>query len=138
MNESPRYAPRPRLFSTTKRLSSPGRRRACRSACCAISSPHERPGAVACRCSGKPTRREGEPMSSQPSGKVRCTWIEVRGASRADPGEIALVYYVVEDANVVLTDAQGQRRKDTDDRSASARIAPGEDAAILYEKALIV
>jgi len=73
-------------------------------------------------------------MSSQPSGKVRCTWIEVRGASRADPGEIALVYYVVEGANVVLTDAEGQRRKDADDRSLSARIGPEENCAVVARR----
>ena len=64
---------------------------------------------------------------AQPSrSEVHCTWIEVRGASRADPGEIALIHYVMDGAMVVLTDAQGQHRKDGDGGPLTARISHGE------------
>ena len=61
-------------------------------------------------------------MSDQPAVKPRCTWIEVRGASGADPGEIAVVYYIVDGEVVLLTNAQGQRCKDDGDNPLSARI----------------
>jgi hypothetical protein len=98
-------------------------------------------------------------MSDQTSVKPRCTWIEVRGVSGADPGEIALVYYTVDGEFVLLTDAQGQRRNSDSGNSSSARICPGEDCAavarrlarrpthgilesrdrpLLYEKVLII
>jgi hypothetical protein len=74
-------------------------------------------------------------MSTQPSGKVRCTWIEVRGPSGADPGEIELVYYVADGGIVVLTDAQGQRRDDEDGHSLSIRVRTGEDCAVVARRA---
>jgi hypothetical protein len=73
-------------------------------------------------------------MSSQPSGKVRCTWIEVRGPSGGDPGEIALVYYVVDGGLVVLTDALGQRRNDEDGNFLGVRVRFGEDCAIVARR----
>ena len=76
----------------------------------------------------------GNHASSRPSGKVRCTWIEMRGPSGADPGEIALVYYLVDGAMVVLTDAHGQRRNGEDGHVLSERIHPGEDCAIVARR----
>jgi hypothetical protein len=95
-------------------------------------------------------------MSGQLSDKVLCTWIEVRGTSRVDPGEITLIYYIVDGASVVLTDANGQRRDDDDGRALSTRVGAGDDCAavarrlarrpkrdgrerpLLYEKVLII
>jgi hypothetical protein len=73
-------------------------------------------------------------MPSRPSGKVRCTWIEVRGPSGADPGEIALVYYLVDGAMVVLTDAHGQRRTDEEGHSSQGGIGRGEDCAVVARR----
>ncbi len=73
-------------------------------------------------------------MSGESSSKVRCTWIEIRGPSGADPGEIALVYYVVDGASVALTDAQGQRRNDESGNALSARVAAGEDPTIVARR----
>jgi hypothetical protein len=69
-----------------------------------------------------------------PSEKPRCTWIEVRGPSGADPGEIALVYYIVDGAMVALTDAQGQRRNDEDGKYIGAHVHPGEDCTIVARR----
>lgn len=73
-------------------------------------------------------------MSNQPSGKVRCTWIEVRRPLGSDPGEIALIYYVIDGGKVVLTDAQGQRRNDEDGHALCAHVPPGEDSAIVARR----
>ena len=73
-------------------------------------------------------------MSGQSFRKARCTWIEVRGSSGSDPGEIALVYYVVDGARVVLTDANGQRRNGEDGCLVSAGVLPGGDCAVVARR----
>jgi hypothetical protein len=66
--------------------------------------------------------------------KVRCTWIETRGASPADPGEIVLIYYLVDGTTLVLTDAQGQPSKDVVGAPWRQSFEPGDDPALVAKR----
>lgn len=69
-----------------------------------------------------------------PSLKVRCTWMEVRGASPDDPGEIALVHYIVDGSVLLLTDEQGQPRKNEVGAIPKVEIRPGGDPVVLARR----
>lgn len=73
-------------------------------------------------------------MTTEPSAKIHCTWIEVRGSSGIDPGEIALIYYVSNGPRVSLTDALGQLLKDSDGRILGGEAQPGETHAALAKR----
>src|SRR5579859_1595288 len=73
-------------------------------------------------------------MATLPSAKIHCTWIEVRGASGSDPGEIALIYYVADGAKVSLTDALGQPLKDSDGRTLGGEARPSENCVALAKR----
>ncbi len=65
------------------------------------------------------------------SPKVHCTWMEVRGASPDDPGEIALVHYIIDGSVLLLTDEQGQPRKNEGGAMPRVEIGPGGDPVAL-------
>ena len=73
-------------------------------------------------------------MTTELSAKVHCAWIEVRGASGTDPGEIALIYFVSDGPRVSLTDALGQPLKDCDGRILCGEARPGENCAALAKR----
>ena len=73
-------------------------------------------------------------MTTELSAKIRCTWIEVRGSSGADPGEIALIYYVIDGPTVSLTDALGRPLKDGGGCILSGEARPGENRAAVAKQ----
>ena len=60
--------------------------------------------------------------------------MQVRGASPSDPGEIALVHYVIDGSLVLLTDEQGQPRKNEGGATLRAEIGPREEAVALAKR----
>jgi len=66
--------------------------------------------------------------------EVASTWITVRGASDRDPGEIAVIHFIVVGRVLALTDAQGQPCKDRSGTAFRTEVGPGEDAAILARR----
>jgi hypothetical protein len=65
---------------------------------------------------------------------VHCTWIEVRGPSAFDQGEIAFVYFVVNGELVVLTDAQGRPCKNDSGAAPTVQIGPRQDVALVARR----
>src|SRR5207244_3107371 len=51
-------------------------------------------------------------IHGEPQSEVLCTWMQVRGDSPLDSGEVALIHYIVRGGNLELVDAQGERLED--------------------------
>lgn len=61
------------------------------------------------------------------TAEVHCVWVQVRGSTVNDPGEIAPRYYIVDDGVLLLTDAQGEILTDDDDATFQYALSASDD-----------
>ncbi len=73
-------------------------------------------------------------MVSAPVADIRCTWIELRGAWDEDPGEIALIHYIINGTTLSLTDALGRAVEDSGGRALSVEVRLGENPSTLARR----
>jgi hypothetical protein len=73
-------------------------------------------------------------MANVRSIDVRCTWMELRGASGTDPGEIVLIHFVIDGATLSLTDALGHKLNDGGGNILSVQVPAGEEPSALAKR----